>query len=138
MLSNTLYGRRFFPYYTFNIVAGIDDDGVGCVYGYDAVGSFERAKYVSEGSGVSLVQPLLDNQVAFFNQPEENFVKYTAEETVDLIKDAFTSASERVRLQTACTIRIACPNQTRYKSTWNCSPMLKTDSCPCSAGHIHG
>ena len=66
MLSNTLYGRRFFPYYTFNIVAGIDDDGVGCVYGYDAVGSFERAKYVSEGSGVALVQPLLDNQVNHF------------------------------------------------------------------------
>lgn len=69
MLSNTLYGRRFFPYYTFNIVAGIDDDGVGCVYGYDAVGSFERAKYVSEGSGVALVQPLLDNQVLCRTSP---------------------------------------------------------------------
>jgi 20S proteasome alpha/beta subunit len=37
--------------------------GVGCVYGYDAVGSFERSKYMTEGSGVSLIQPLLDNQV---------------------------------------------------------------------------
>jgi len=95
MLSNTLYGRRFMPYYTFNIVGGLDDQGVGCVYGYDAVGSFERSKYVVEGSGTALMMPLLDNQVKFANQPKEAFVDYTAEETVDLIKDAFTSACER-------------------------------------------
>mgnify|MGYP000538741604 FL=1 len=37
-----------------------------------------------------------DSQVAFANQPAEAFVEYTKEETVDLVKDAFTSASERV------------------------------------------
>lgn len=27
LLSNTLYNKRFFPYYTFNLVAGLDEQG---------------------------------------------------------------------------------------------------------------
>jgi hypothetical protein len=37
--------------------------GVGCAFSYDAVGSFERVRYSSSGTGQTLVQPLLDNQV---------------------------------------------------------------------------
>lgn len=37
--------------------------GVGAVYSFDPVGSFEREPFRAGGSGASLIQPFLDNQV---------------------------------------------------------------------------
>lgn len=100
MLANTLYGRRFFPYYTWNVLAGLDEDGVGCVYSYDPVGNYERVRVNVTGSAEPLIQPLLDNQ--FERQHQQNAprppplsVDLSQAETVELVKDAFTSAGER-------------------------------------------
>eukprot|EP00300_Choanocystis_sp_HF-7_P037423 c53560_g1_i1.p2 GENE.c53560_g1_i1~~c53560_g1_i1.p2 ORF type:complete len:284 (-),score=67.93 c53560_g1_i1:85-909(-) len=95
LTSTMLYYKRFFPYYCFSIIGGLDVDGVGCVYSYDAVGSFQRQWCAVQGSGASLIQPLLDGQVDFKNQMRRPEGDLSAEEMVDLIKDAFSSAGER-------------------------------------------
>jgi len=94
LLSTTLYYKRFFPYYTFNVLGGIDDKGEGHVYSYDAIGSFERVKYNSSGTGNELIQPLLDNQLGWKNQRSER-KNVQLQEALTLTKDAFTSAGER-------------------------------------------
>lgn len=61
LLGNTLYGRRFMPYYAFNLLCGIDRNGQGVVYGYDAIGSYDKLTYGVQGSGSELGAPILDN-----------------------------------------------------------------------------
>ena len=63
MLSTTLYYKRFFPYSLSNVLAGLDPEGVGCVYSYDPIGHCERSTCKAGGSSGALLQPLLDNQV---------------------------------------------------------------------------
>ena len=60
MLSVTLYSKRFFPYYAFNILSGQTEDGSFISYGYDAIGSYEKFKFGSTGSGGKLITPVLD------------------------------------------------------------------------------
>ncbi|KAI9159286.1 Proteasome subunit beta type-6 [Blastocladiella emersonii ATCC 22665] len=96
LLSITLYGKRFFPYYVHNILAGLDEEGRGCIFNYDPVGSFEKYRWQAAGSGVSLIQPFLDNQVGFKNMPlEKNPPFLPLAKALQLVKDAFTSATER-------------------------------------------
>lgn len=61
LLSILLYSRRFFPYYAFNLLAGINSNGELKMYGYDAVGSHEALEYAANGSGKEIVSPILDS-----------------------------------------------------------------------------
>jgi len=95
MLSTMLYGKRFFPYYTFNVLCGVDDEGVGAVYHYDAIGSFERAPYTTSGSGSALVLSVLDCQLQKGNQPNAAKTAPNKAEVVELCKDVLSSVGER-------------------------------------------
>jgi len=96
MLSTILYGRRFFPYYTFNLVAGLDDEGKGALFTYDAVGNFERLEYSASGSGQALVEGVLDSQIGHCNQAEgKESGPTTKVEVIDVLKDVLQSATER-------------------------------------------
>lgn len=63
LVSRVLYGKRFFPFYSFNVVAGFDDSDEPAIWGYDAIGSYGRAIYQVTGSGKEFFLPFLDQQV---------------------------------------------------------------------------
>lgn len=94
LVSRTLYGRRFFPFYTFNIVAGLDSKGNGAVYGYDAIGSYERGEYMVQGSGKEYLTPLLDAQIREYNVVAKSPPK-TLAQVEELLIDGFISITER-------------------------------------------
>lgn len=100
MLSNTLYYKRFFPYYAFNVLAGLDaTTGAGAVYAYDAIGSYERTTYSATGSGQAYIIPVLDNVIGRRNHTVDGDgaapPPLSADEVVEIFKDAFLSAGER-------------------------------------------
>lgn len=64
LLSQTLYSRRSFPFYSFCILAGIERDGHAHVHVYDAIGSHERVGIASAGNGKEMLQPILDRLFA--------------------------------------------------------------------------
>jgi 20S proteasome subunit beta 6 len=105
-LSTILYQKRFFPYYVHAILGGLDEEGKGALYSYDPVGSYEREFCRAAGAAASLIMPFLDNQVNFKNQYEPGsgeghalqpraIEPLSRERVVGLVKDAFTSATER-------------------------------------------
>jgi len=105
-LSHLLYSKRFFPFYVHAILGGIDEDGVGALYSYDPVGSFEREQCRAAGAASSLIMPFLDNQVNFKNQyipgsgtghdlQVRKAEPLPRDHVLELVQDAFSSAVER-------------------------------------------
>ncbi|KAJ1154056.1 hypothetical protein NDU88_006813 [Pleurodeles waltl] len=95
MLSTILYSRRFFPYYVYNIIGGLDEEGKGAVYSFDPVGSYQRDAYKAGGSASAMLQPLLDNQIGYKNMQNVERVELTLDKAIQLVKDVFISAAER-------------------------------------------
>ena len=73
--------------------------GVGCIYSYDAVGSYELLKYGVQGSAQSHIIPVLDSCVAKRNRTEP-YVDLEREEAMNLLKEAFTVATEVIDFYT--------------------------------------
>ena len=123
LLSQILYSRRSFPYYSFCIVAGLDKDPVngdsdgGHVYVYDAIGSFEQVAVATTGTGRELLQPILDrkfrartvdsdddtgNRIGSISERMQLFGKIPAtqvdcsrEVAVSILLDGYRAVSER-------------------------------------------
>lgn len=105
-LSTILYQKRFFPYYTHAILGGLDENGIGAIYSYDPVGSYEREQSRAGGAAASLITPFLDNQVNFKNQHvpgsgvghdllERPRLPLPRSDVEELVKDSFDGAVER-------------------------------------------
>jgi len=99
LLSNTLYYKRFFPYYALAVCAGLDNEGVGYVAGYDAVGSYLRSRdgYTANGSAAAIAMPILDNALGKIGVSSglENKPEYSNAEVIEMIKDIFITVGER-------------------------------------------
>jgi len=87
----------------------LDEDGVGAVFGYDAIGSFKRDDYGAMGSGQNYIMPLLDNMVGHKNRNDED-TPLTEEEAIRIVKECFITAGER-DIYTGDRVEMAIINQ---------------------------
>lgn len=94
LLGNTLYSRRFMPFYAFNLLCGLDVNGAGIVYGYDAIGSYDKLSYGVQGSGSELGAPILDNQFIGHNFLVKQLAQ-DVQEVEETAKDIINSIAER-------------------------------------------
>nr|ACO11916.1 Proteasome subunit beta type-1-A [Lepeophtheirus salmonis] len=92
-LMNVLYSKRFFPFYGFIVLGGIEN-GECAMYSYDPVGSYQKDTARCYGTGMKIVQPILDSKIYRKNnlKKEEEFKE---EEIIAIVKKAFESVSER-------------------------------------------
>ena len=103
LLSQTLYSRRGFPYYSFCVIAGIDaseTNKIGKAYVYDAIGSYEQVAVASAGTGREALQPILDRTFTCTTTSgsmgsSSLCVDGTADDAVEKLYRAYQSVSER-------------------------------------------
>jgi len=99
LVSTLLYYRRFFPYYCFTIVAGVEQDTEdGYLYSYDAVGCLEKLSHSVVGTGRDMIEPLLDGVINKQHRaPDDKGVagSIPLEQAIEYAKRAFRAASER-------------------------------------------
>ncbi len=85
LLANILSGNRFYPYYAWLILGGVDAKG-GHVFSVDPAGGCIEDRFVSVGSGSTFTYGLL----------EENYSReMTTSEGVDLVLRGLTVAMKR-------------------------------------------
>jgi 20S proteasome subunit beta 6 len=105
LLSQVLYMRRGFPYYSFCVVAGLDplnddnnnndnNNSNGKAFVYDAIGSYEQVAVAAAGTGREALQPILDGAFAC-HSAHQKYVEGTADEAIDTLYHAYQSVSER-------------------------------------------
>jgi len=94
LVQQTLYSKRFFPYYCWILLAGLDEYGKGVVVEYDPVGTIEKVDYSARGSANELINPALDTVFKGYNQLKKK-IPETKEETAEILRDLFNSAAER-------------------------------------------
>ncbi|KAL7528480.1 hypothetical protein ACHAXR_002463, partial [Thalassiosira sp. AJA248-18] len=121
LLQQILYGRRGFPFYSFCVVAGIDQqesyDGVcgsGAVYVYDAIGSYERVAVASAGTGRELLQPILDR---LFSGALQSTDAKQIESQDGIRRDAMAVPAGKQRMGAAGSLRP--PVQTTVNCPWD-------------------
>lgn len=124
LLQQILYGRRGFPFYSFCVVAGIDQEesydecGTGAVYVYDAIGSFERVAVGSAGTGRELLQPILDRLFSGssnnHNIPNQQKIDYANQD--GLKRDVMAAPARKQRMGVAGSLRP--PVETTVNCSW--------------------
>jgi 20S proteasome subunit beta 6 len=105
-VSNVLYSKRLFPYYTYVMVAGIGQNGRPLLYGYDPVGCIEQLNYDANGTGASLAMPILDLAFGSMHRNTEPFPYPDVDRARDILRDTMCSAAER-DIYTGDTLEVA-------------------------------
>lgn len=141
LLGNMLYGRRGFPYYAFCVLSGCNAQG-GHVYGYDAIGSYERLAVAVSGQGRDILQSILDRSFHSQQPLEEESKRHgvvcrvvktptqvseTCEQAIRILVDGFRAVAKR-EASVGDSVVVLC---WRYSVNGNCiQPSITVASLP--------